>query len=72
MRWMHEFAFVFYFMLCQPVPALARLGAADAPALKATHKAGRRGGESIARQRWWQHLILCVCGRRDGAVTLLV
>ncbi|WP_436444735.1 hypothetical protein [Enterobacter hormaechei] len=33
---LHEFAFVFYFRICQPAPALARLGAPDAPALKAT------------------------------------
>jgi hypothetical protein len=33
---LHDFAFVFYFRICQPAPALARLGAPDAPALKAT------------------------------------
>ncbi|EDJ2307480.1 hypothetical protein CGA80_19245 [Salmonella enterica subsp. enterica serovar Mbandaka] len=33
-------------------PELARIQIGHAPALKPTHKAGRRGGESIARQRW--------------------
>jgi hypothetical protein len=32
---LHEFAFVFYLRICQPAPALARLGADGAPALKA-------------------------------------
>ncbi|ULQ21556.1 hypothetical protein JFN84_19910 [Enterobacter hormaechei subsp. xiangfangensis] len=35
MHQVHEFAFVFYSSFCQPAPALARLGADDAPALKA-------------------------------------
>lgn len=35
MHQVHEFAFVFYSCVCQPAPALARLGADDAPALKA-------------------------------------
>ncbi|EIW9480307.1 hypothetical protein FYL58_23580 [Klebsiella aerogenes] len=52
MHKVHEFAFVFNFSVCQPAPVLARLGAPDATALKMPHKAGRRGGESIARQRW--------------------
>jgi len=30
-------------------PELARLRGVHAPALKATHEAGRRGGDSIAR-----------------------
>ncbi|ECC8804049.1 hypothetical protein DNI07_16840 [Salmonella enterica subsp. enterica] len=33
-------------------PELARIRRGHATALKPTHKAGRRGGESIARQRW--------------------
>jgi hypothetical protein len=33
----HEFAFVFYFRICLPAPALARLGDCDAPALKEAH-----------------------------------
>ncbi|EFB2626903.1 hypothetical protein FHO62_03180 [Escherichia coli] len=48
----HEFAFVFYFRICQSAPALARREAPDAPALKASHEAGGRGGESTARWRW--------------------
>ncbi|MFB4484365.1 hypothetical protein [Enterobacter hormaechei] len=35
MHQVHEFAFVFYSCVCQPAPALARLEADDAPALKA-------------------------------------
>jgi len=35
MHRVHEFAFVFYPCVCQPAPALARLGADDTPALKA-------------------------------------
>ncbi|WXX18200.1 hypothetical protein [Yersinia phage GCS667] len=31
---------------------MARIQSGHATALKPTHKAGRRGGESIARQRW--------------------
>ena len=33
-------------------PELAWIQSGHATALKPTHKAGRRGGESIARQRW--------------------
>ncbi|EAP2610471.1 hypothetical protein EG633_06310 [Salmonella enterica] len=33
-------------------PELARFQSGHAPALKPPRKAGRRGGESIARQRW--------------------
>ncbi|EAO8931176.1 hypothetical protein DW484_03565 [Salmonella enterica] len=33
-------------------PELARIRRGHATALKPPHKAGRRGGESIARQRW--------------------
>uniref|UniRef100_A0A7M2QN65 Uncharacterized protein n=1 Tax=feces metagenome TaxID=1861841 RepID=A0A7M2QN65_9ZZZZ len=36
MHQVHEFAFVFDSSICEPAPALARLGALDAPALKAT------------------------------------
>jgi len=64
----HEFAFKFQGVIFQRAPALARLRAADAPALKATHKAGRRGGESIARKMWCQHLIVSACEPPDGAV----
>ncbi|TLI98898.1 hypothetical protein FEK49_16600 [Escherichia sp. E4385] len=33
-------------------PELKRIQSSHATALKPLHKAGRRGGESIARQRW--------------------
>ncbi|EAA8741060.1 hypothetical protein BBG21_13540 [Salmonella enterica] len=52
MQQVHCFACVRLACLdCAP-PVLARLRRVRAPALKPTHKAGRRGGESIARQRW--------------------
>ncbi|MDC9050265.1 hypothetical protein PSJ58_21665 [Escherichia coli] len=47
---MHGFACVFNPSKLSPAPALLRPELANAPALKATHQAGRRGGESIARQ----------------------
>ncbi|HBX4614205.1 TPA: hypothetical protein MH263_27865 [Klebsiella pneumoniae] len=53
---MHEIACVFDSRICEPAPALARLGASDPPALKPTHKAGRRGGESTARQTTFTYL----------------
>lgn len=51
---------------------LARIQTGHATALKPTHKAGRRGGESIARQRWCVILKITVCARRDGAVVVAV
>lgn len=51
---------------------MVRLYAVNATALKPTHKAGRRGGESIARQRWCVILKISVCARRDGAVVVAV
>ncbi|RYL40767.1 hypothetical protein EOL21_23585 [Klebsiella pneumoniae] len=39
-----------------PAPVPARPEPPDAPALKPPHKAGRRGGESTARQRAFSHL----------------
>jgi len=57
MHSMHEFASNPKRIFSRLVPLQARLGAADAPALKPPYETGRRGGESIARQRWWQHLI---------------
>lgn len=38
------------------LPELAGLQGDHATALKPTHKAGRRGGESTARQRTFAHL----------------
>jgi len=46
---MHEIACATVQPLNGIAPVLARLGAADAAALKPTHEAGRRGGDSIAR-----------------------
>lgn len=43
----------------------------NATALKPTPEAGRRGGESIARQMWCQHLIVYACEPPDGAAALL-
>ncbi|HBW8283645.1 TPA: hypothetical protein MFM07_005205 [Klebsiella pneumoniae] len=37
-------------------PGLARIGRPVASALIPTHEAGRRGGESTARQRTFAHL----------------
>ncbi|EAO6627167.1 hypothetical protein CSP17_004710 [Salmonella enterica subsp. arizonae] len=52
MQQVHCFACVRLACLdCAP-PVLARIQSGHATALKPTHKAGRRGGESIARQRW--------------------
>jgi len=39
-------------------PALARIAPDHATALKATHEAGRRGGDSIARKRCLDHFKL--------------
>ncbi|EEU9366296.1 hypothetical protein FYS93_24860 [Escherichia coli] len=47
---MHGFACVLNPSKPSPAPALLRPELANAPVLKATHQAGRRGGESIARQ----------------------
>lgn len=46
---MHGFAFVLPTRNAPPEPALASPETVNAPALKATSQAGRRGGESIAR-----------------------
>lgn len=45
----HEFACVFTMRFCALPSGLPYLRATDATALKPTHEAGRRGGESIAR-----------------------
>ncbi|ETA87845.1 hypothetical protein A628_02151 [Salmonella enterica subsp. enterica serovar Cubana str. 76814] len=49
---MHCFACVRLSRSGRAPPELARIQIGHATALKPTHKAGRRGGESIARQRW--------------------
>nr|WP_256994584.1 hypothetical protein [Citrobacter amalonaticus] len=52
MQQVHCFACVRLARSCCAPPVLARIQSDNATALKPTHKAGRRGGESIARQRW--------------------
>lgn len=52
MQKVHVFACAKFTSFVYVTPELARLRRVRAPALKPTHKAGRRGGESIARQRW--------------------
>lgn len=44
-------------------PALARPEPLHAPALKAPHEAGRRGGESIARQRLLTYIQTILTGQ---------
>lgn len=47
----HGFALIFVALKHPAAPVMARFFEAYATALKAMHKAGRRGGESIARDR---------------------
>ena len=48
---MYDFASIFIMGYCGQVPELSWFERCHATALKPPHKAGRRGGESIARQR---------------------
>ncbi|EBW9509303.1 hypothetical protein DQK54_19420 [Salmonella enterica subsp. enterica serovar Javiana] len=50
MQQVHGFACVRLSRSGRALPELARIQIGHATALKPTHKAGRRGGESIARQ----------------------
>ncbi|EBX5377774.1 hypothetical protein EUV44_20920 [Salmonella enterica subsp. enterica serovar Miami] len=52
MQQVHGFACVRLSRSGRAPPELARIQSGHATALKPPHKAGRRGGESIARQRW--------------------
>ncbi|AXD42236.1 hypothetical protein FPT84_15395 [Salmonella enterica] len=52
MQQVHGFACVRLASSGRVSPELARIQSGHATALKPTHKADRRGGESIARQRW--------------------
>ncbi|RDT18565.1 hypothetical protein DXF91_10860 [Enterobacter roggenkampii] len=52
MQQVHGFACVRLARFCSEPPELARIQSGHATASKQTHKAGRCGGESIARQ-WW-------------------
>jgi len=47
--WLHGFAFDYAYFSRLALPALARAERPQTPALKPTCKAGRRGGDSIAR-----------------------
>ncbi|EPK9868966.1 hypothetical protein [Serratia marcescens] len=47
---MHEFASLLQDLDQRAAPVLARLSLFQAAALKLTHEAGRRGGDSIARR----------------------
>jgi hypothetical protein len=46
----HGFALIFVALKHPAAPVMARFFEAYATALKAMHKAGRRGGDSIARE----------------------
>ncbi|MFH2941863.1 hypothetical protein ABK883_06130 [Enterobacter roggenkampii] len=52
MQQVHGFACVRVARSGNEPPELARVQSIRATASKPPHKAGRRGGESIARQRW--------------------
>ncbi|MCR1301076.1 hypothetical protein NR288_14740 [Enterobacter sp. BT855] len=52
MQQVHGFACAGIARYVRAPPELARIQSGHATALKPPHKAGRRGGESIARQRW--------------------
>lgn len=52
----HDFACAGVARYGRVPPELARIQSGHATALKPTYKAGRRGGESTARQRTFAHL----------------
>ncbi|TPG62135.1 hypothetical protein EAH77_11910 [Ewingella americana] len=54
---MHGFAFFQKIINHRAAPVLGRLSVGQATALKATHKAGRRGGDSIVRKGCLQGFI---------------
>lgn len=56
MQQVHGFACVVVARSGRAPPELARNQSSHATALKPTHKAGRRGGESTARQSAFSHL----------------
>ena len=56
MHLVHHSACVFIIPAMTIMPELARIQSGHAPALIPTHEAGRRGGESTARQRTFAHL----------------
>ncbi|EEW3212177.1 hypothetical protein GY539_003911 [Escherichia coli] len=63
MHLVHGFACVSAARSVRAPPELARLRSGHAIALKPTHKAGRRGGESIARSTHLQFDIFGVKNR---------
>ena len=56
MHLVHHSACVFTIPAMTIMPELARTQSGHAPALIPTHEAGRRGGESTARQRTFANL----------------
>lgn len=56
MHLVHGFACASAARSVRASPELARIQSGHAPALIPTHEAGRRGGESTARQRTFAHL----------------
>nr|WP_311396280.1 hypothetical protein [Escherichia coli] len=62
MQQVHCFACVRVACSGRASPALARIRRGHATALKLTHKAGRRGGDSIAR--WGGYLIYFLAPQR--------
>jgi len=56
MHLVHHSACVFIIPAMTIMPELARIQSGHAPALIPTHEAGRRGGESTARQSVFSHL----------------
>jgi hypothetical protein len=65
MHTLHGFAFIPRIFSPPAAPVLARPEPLHAPALKPPPEAGRRGGESIARQVpniafFWQILLVCI------------
>ncbi|HBX2504446.1 hypothetical protein B6I46_21400 [Klebsiella pneumoniae] len=56
MHLVHHSACVFIIPAMTIMPELARIQSGHAPALIPTHEAGRRGGESTARQSAFSHL----------------
>lgn len=71
MHLVREFACAAVALSRSPAPVLVRFGGGRATASKAPPEAGRRGGESIARQMWCQHLIVYACEPPDGAAASL-
>jgi len=55
---LREFAFFLRIIKYHLAPVLARFALGRATALRATYKAGRRGGDSIARGRHFYLIIL--------------